>query len=151
MKERFKPSTDERPIMIVLGILGFYFLISGFLLYLFALHRISISAMIITVTVFTIIYIPRFLIIKKIHNKDEIKIIDDFIMINGIGINLADICKFNVKDYKPKVVFFMNNKMIVFNESEFRLLTSKEEIRFIAQGSEKIQLLKEFLTITIKK
>ena len=128
MKERFKPNTDERPVMIILGILGFYLLITGFLLYLFALHRISISAMIISVLVFTIIYIPRFLIIKKIHNKDEIKIIDDFIMINGIGINLADICKFHVKDYKPK-----------------------EEIRFIAQGSEKIQLLKEFLTITTKK
>ena len=73
MKECFKPNTDERPIMIIFGVLGFYFLIAGFLLYLFALHRISITTMIISVIVFTIIYIPRFLIIKKIHNKDEIK------------------------------------------------------------------------------
>lgn len=150
MKERFKPDTDERPCMIILGILGFYFLITGFLLYLYALHRISIVATVISVVVFTLIYIPRFWIIKKIYTKDDIKIIDDFIMINGIGINFSEIRKFKVKDFNPKVVFFLNNKMVVFNESEFRLLTAKEEIRFMAQGSEKIQLLKEFLTLSLE-
>ena len=98
-----------------------------------------------------LIYFPRFLIIKKLKTKDEIKIIDDFILVNGVGINFDDIIDFRVQEKKPQVIFFINNKMIVFKECTFRLKLKTEELSFNVIGSEKIKLLKEFLELKIKK
>ncbi len=150
MKEYLKANIDENPNMIIMGILCLYLLIAGFIAYLYFLHRITLLATIISIIIFSIIYIPRFLIIKKLNNKDKIEIIDDYIMINGIGINFEDIKDFKVQEFKPQVVFFLNNKMIVFNEAKFHLKLTKEQFSFMVIGSKKIELLKEFLAKIIK-
>ena len=150
MKEYLKANIDENPNMIIMGIICLYLLIAGFIAYLYFLHRITLLATIISIIIFSIIYIPRFLIIKKLNNKDKIEIIDDYIMINGIGINFEDIKDFKVQELKPQVVFFLNSKMIVFNEAKFHLKLTNEQISFMVIGSKKIELLKEFLAKIIK-
>lgn len=149
--EIFKANIDERISMIIIGIIALYSIIEGFILYLFFLHRISFLAMIISSVIFILIYIPRFLIIKKIQKKDEIKIIDDFILINGVGISFDDIIDFQTHKNKPQVVFFINNKMIVYQEFVFRLQLKNEELTFTVIGSEKFKLLKEFLELKLQK
>lgn len=149
MKEYLKANIDENPNMIIMGIFCFYLLIAGFIAYLYFLHRITLFPTIISIIIFSIIYIPRFLIIKKLKYKDKIEIIDDYIMINGIDINFDDIKDFKVQEFKPQVVFFLNNKMIVFNEAKFHLKLTKEQISFTVIGAEKINLLKEFLSKVI--
>ena len=151
MKEILKANIDECPSMIIIGIIALFAIIDGFILYLFFLHRISLLSTIISSIVLILIYIPRFLIIKKLKTKDEIKIIDDFILINGVGINFDDIIDFRLHEKKPQVVFFINNKMIVFQECTFRLKLKTEELTFTVIGSEKIKLLKEFLELKIRK
>lgn len=160
MNKFFKPSIDERPIMIILGILILYFLICGFVFYLYLLHRITIIPTVVCVFIFTMVYLPRLFIIKKIINKDIIKIVDSGININNRFIQFSQIQDFRVEEKKPAVVFFMNNNMIVFNEARFYLKinpnTSSSEmeisqISFNAIGSEKIQLLKEFLSRILNK
>lgn len=146
MKEIFKPTTDERPIMIVMGILALYLLIVGFILYLFFLHRITLLPTIIGVITFTLIYLPRLLIIKKLAHKDIIKIVDNGININNQLIPFSQIKDFRVEEKKPAVVFFMNNSMVCYYEAKFHLKLNNGQISFSAIGSEKIQLLKEFLT-----
>lgn len=150
MKNYIKPNTEERPVMIILGIFTLYFLITGFIFYLYFLHRIHIIPALITTAVFTIIYLPQFWIIKKLKTKDKIKIIDDYIMINDIGVNFEDIVDFRVNEFKPKLVFFFNNKMIIFKEAIFHLRTRKEEFHFNVIGSEKITLLKQYLENILK-
>ena len=149
MKEYLKANIDENPNMIIMGIFCFYLLFAGFIAYLYFLHRITLLPSIISIVIFSIIYIPRFLIIKKLKYKDKIEIIDNYIMINGIGINFDDIKDFKVQEFKPQVVFFLNNKMIVFNEAKFHLKLTKEQISFTVIGAEKINLLKEFLSKVI--
>lgn len=146
MKEIFKPTTDERPIMIVMGILALYLLVVGFILYLFFLHRITLLPTIIGVITFTLIYLPRLLIIKKLAHKDIIKIVDNGININNQLIPFSQIQDFRVEEKKPAVVFFMNNSMVCYYEAKFHLKLNNGQISFSAIGSEKIQLLKEFLT-----
>ena len=121
MKEIFKPTTDERPIMIVMGILALYLLIVGFILYLFFLHRITLLPTIIGVITFTLIYLPRLLIIKKLAHKDIIKIVDNGININNQLIPFSQIQDFRVEEKKPAVVFFMNNSMVCYYEAKFHL------------------------------
>ncbi|MBQ8459438.1 hypothetical protein IJ541_04975 [bacterium] len=145
MKEIFKPNTNEQPAFIVLGILTLYILVSGFVFYLYFLHRISIIIALFTVLIFTLLYFPRLLIIKKLYKKDLIKILDNSILINNIKINFSEIKSFNVENKKPKVVFFINNNMVVFQEAKFTLSTTNGQIEFIAIGTEKIRLLTEFL------
>ena len=146
MREIFKTSTDERPIMIVMGILALYLLVVGFILYLFFLHRITIIPTIISTMIFTLIYLPRLLIIKKLAHKDIIKIVDNGININNQLIIFSQILDFRVEEKKPAVVFFMNNSMVCYYEAKFHLKLNNGQISFSAIGSEKIQLLKEFLT-----
>lgn len=149
MKNLSKVNTEERPQMIILGVLTLYFLICGFILYLNLLHRIVLSTTLISCGIFTILYLPQFLILKKLKNKDKIKIIDNFLLINGIGIAFADIVDFKVSEHKPKVIFFFNNRMIVFKEAIFHIRTNVEEFHFNVIGTEKIQLLKQYLENTI--
>ncbi len=152
MKEYLKSNIEERPSMIVLGILCLYFLIAGFIFYLYFLHRISILTAIILILSVSILYVPRFLIINKLNKKDIVKIIDDYIMINGVGVKFSDIIDYKVKEAKPQIVFFINNKMIVFQEAEFYLRLRQEQISFEIIGTEKISLMKEFLkSITDEK
>ena len=151
MKEIFKPTTDERPIMIVMGIVTLYVLIVGFILYLFFLHRITLIPTIINTILFTLIYLPRLLIIKKLANKDIIKIVDNGININNQLIPFSQIKDFRVEEKKPAVVFFMNNSMVCFYEAKFHLKLNNGQVSFFAIGSEKIQLLKEFLTRLLNK
>ena len=47
MKEKFKPVTDESPMMIVSGILVFYVLIAGFIFYLYLKEFIRVCPPII--------------------------------------------------------------------------------------------------------
>ena len=151
MKEIFKPTTDERPIMIVMGILALYLLVVGFILYLFFLHRITLIPTIINVILFTLIYLPRLIIIKKLAYKDIIKIIDNGININNQLIPFSQIKDFRVEEKKPAVVFFMNNSMVCYYEAKFHLKLNNGQTSFFAIGSEKIQLLKEFLIRLLNK
>lgn len=144
MKDKFKPVTDESPIMIILGIIVFYGLITAFIFYLYFIHRISLTPAILSLVGFTLIYLPRFLIIKKLQTKDEIKILDDSILINNHAIPFSRIKDFRTEDKKPQVVFFLNNKMVVFAECKFYLRLENGQAEFIAIGTEKIRLLKEF-------
>lgn len=144
MKEVFKPETEERPGMIILGIIVFYLLISGFILYLFFLHRISLLWVVCSLVIFTLIYLPRFFIIWQLLSKDEIQILDDCILINGEGIYFSDVVGFRVEKSKPAVVFFMNNKMVVFNRARFYLRMKTGEVMFNVVGGEKIRLMGEF-------
>lgn len=141
---------DESQNMIVLGILSFYLLVAVFIIYLFVLHRISQPAAIISLIVFTLIYIPRFLILKKLKNKDNIKILDTSIKINNTEINFSDIENYLVEEKKPVVVFFMYSKMVIFQEAIFYLKLPDGQISFMAIGSEKISLLKEFFNELLK-
>lgn len=150
MKEFLKTNIDERPGTIILGILTLYFLITGFILYLFFLHRLTIIAAITLILTVTLIYLPRFFIIKKLQTKDKIEIINEYLLINGVGINFSEILDYKVNEKKPQVVFFINNKMIVFYEAEFRLRLKTEEVSFTAVGSEKIKLLTEFFSQIVK-
>ena len=53
---------------------------------------------------------------------------------------------FRIQKKKPQVVFFMNNSMVVFQEAEFHiLLNNNYQVDFTAIGTEKINLLTEFL------
>lgn len=151
MKEFLKSNIDERPSMIILGILSLYFLITGFIIYLYFLDRIPTIPAVISILAISTIYIPRFLIIKKLNNKDKIEIIDNYIMINDVGINFDDISDFQVKEEKPQVVFFINNRMIVFKEATFYLRLEKEQISFSVIGTEKIRLLNELLHKVVNK
>ena len=145
MKDKFKPVTDENPMMIVLGIVAFYGLIAGFIFYLYFIHRITLIPAILSILIFTIIYLPRFWIIKKLQTKDNIKILEDSIIINGYSIPFSQIKDFRTEDKKPQVVFFLNNKMVVFAECKFYLRLENGQTEFTAIGTEKIRLLKEFL------
>ena len=73
------------------------------------------------------------------------------VLVNGVGIIFDDIIDFRVQEKKPQVIFFINNKMIVFKECTFRLKLKTEELSFNVIGSEKIKLLKEFLELKIKR
>lgn len=145
MRENFKPGTDERPLMIVFGIVVLYFLVVLFFVYLYLLHRISLSVCFGVVAVFSLIYLPRFIIIKKIIKKDDIKILDNSILINGAQIGFQQIKDYRVEGKKPVVVFVISNNLIVFNEAKFHLLLDNKQVSFSAIGAEKIKLLKEFL------
>ncbi len=146
MKELLKPTTDERPVMIISGIISFYILIAGFIIYLYILNRLSLIPTAILLLLVTIIYIPRFLIINKLQNKDKIEVLDTCIVINGNAISFSSISDFKIEDKKPQVVFFLNNKMVVFKEAVFHLRLQNGQTSFNVIGTEKIKLLKEFLT-----
>ncbi|MBE7713634.1 MAG: hypothetical protein E7Z87_07810 [Cyanobacteria bacterium SIG26] len=146
MNKGFKSNIDERPELIVTGIFSLYLIIQGFILYLFFLHKIGFKFMILASVVFLLVYLPRFLIINKLKKKDNIKIIDEYLMINDYGIPLSEIEKFIVKENKPRIIFFISNKMIVFQDAEFMIKTATEIKSFKVIGSEKINLLKEFLS-----
>lgn len=145
MSKILKPENEERPIMIFCGIMALYLLILGFIVYLFLLNRLTLSTATISGIIFTIIYIPRFLILNKLTRKDNVKIIDEYLMINTEGIHLSEIEDYRVKEAKPQIIFFINNKMVVYQEAEFYLKTQNGQISFKIVGSEKINLLKEFL------
>ena len=151
MREKFKPNTDERPSMIILGIIIFYALICIFFVYLYLLHRISLTVCLVVVVALSLIYIPRFMIIRKLYKKDEIKIYDNSICINGFEIDFQRIKDYKVEEKKPVVVFVMNNNLVVYNEAKFYLRLDNGQTSFVAIGSEKIRLLKEFLDEIISK
>lgn len=144
MKNCNYKNTDESPMMIVLGIVGFYLLVIVFILYLYFLHRISLLASLIGVVLFSLIYLPRFMILKKLKYKDVIKILDNSIQINDINVKFSEIEDYRVEEKKPQVIFFMNSKMVLFQEAVFHLKLINGEITFNAIGSEKIKLLKSF-------
>lgn len=151
MEVKFRPTTNEEPSMIILGIIIFYVLIVGFVLYLFFLHRISLIPTIISILLFSLIYLPRLLIIKKIIKKDIIKIVETGININNKLTYFEQIQDFKVEEKKPAVVFFMNNSMVVYAEAKFHLKTNHGQLSFTAIGTEKIQLLKEFFNQLLGK
>ena len=144
MKNCNYKNTDESPMMIVLGIVGFQLLVIVFILYLYFLHRISLPASLIGVVLFSLIYLPRFMILKKLKYKDVIKILDNSIQINDINVKFSEIEDYRVEEKKPQVIFFMNSKMVLFQEAVFHLKLINGEITFNAIGSEKIKLLKSF-------
>jgi hypothetical protein len=148
MKEFLKANIDERPLMIFVGVWAMYLLIEFFAVYLLLLHRINIRVFSIFSTIFMLIYIPRFNILHKIRRKDKIRLSEESLIVNGKEILFSDIKAFRVKKEKPKVVFSLNNKMIVFNQAKFVLKLSQEVFEFNAIGSEKIELLTEFLELT---
>jgi len=149
MKKFPKANLDERPIMIITGIFALYFLIEIFIIYLFLLHRINLITTGISTFIFTLIYLPRFFIIKRLQKNDNVQIIDDYLMINNTGIPISEIENFKVETRKPKVIFFISNKMIIFQQAIFYLKLPAETISFTVTGSEKIELLTKFLQESI--
>ena len=121
MIKNFKPTTDERPVLIIIGILTLYLLIAFFISYFYFLGKISLTTTILSIIILTIIYLPRLLIIKKLINKDNIKILDDGIKINNQVICFSQINDFRVEEKKPSVVFCFNNSLIIFQEAKFHL------------------------------
>ena len=115
------------------------------------MHKISILTTMVATFLFIIIYIPRFLIINKLKNMDNVKIIEEYIMINNYGIPVSEIEKYLVKESKPQMIFFISNKMIIFKEAVFMIKTSTEIKSFKVVGTEKIRLLKEFLSVSSQK
>lgn len=150
MKNNNYKNIEENQSMIVLGILSFYLLVVFFIIYLCFLHRITQNAAIISTIIFSLIYTPRFLILKKLKCKDNIKILDESIIINNHNINFSEIEAYRVEEKKPQVVFFMSSKMIIYQEATFHLKLSGGQISFTAIGSEKISLLKSFFDELLK-
>ena len=144
-----KPEIEENPVFIVIAIILLYMLIIGFVGYFYYMGKMSMTLCLTVCTIFTAIYLPRFIIIWKIYKKDLIKITDNNLLINNLQILLSNIINFAIKKEKPVVIFFMNNKMIVYNEAIFTLKIKSNEaftyFEFKAIGSEKIELLKSFL------
>ena len=140
---KFK-NVEENSTLIILGVLGFYFLVVFFIAYMFLLHRFSVLTTVLSLFIFSGIYFPRFWIIKKILKKDIIKILDNSIIINGQTVEFAQLLDYRVEKKKPKVVFFISSKMVVFNEAVFYLKLQNKTVSFTAIGSEKISLLKSF-------
>ena len=142
----FTPSTDERESMIIIGIIIFYVLLAGFVIFLWALGRISQTAMLCSVGVISLVYMPRFLIIKKIQNKDVIRISESSIFVNNKEISFNEIEDYRVREGKPQVVFAMSNNLVVYKDAKFllKLRSKAEPVEFYAIGTEKIKLLKEF-------
>lgn len=142
----FTPSTDEREGMIIFGIIIFYVLLVSFIVFLKVMGRISITAVCVSLLVVTIIYIPRLLIIKKLKQKDIIKISDNSIIVNDQEIDFDDIEGYKVVEGKPQVVFAISNNLVVYKDARFilKLKSVPEPFIFTAVGSEKTQLLKEF-------
>ena len=142
----FTPNTDERESMVILGIIILYVLLAGFVIFLWFLGRISPTTMLISFGIITLIYLPRFFIIKKIKMKDKIRISEDSIYVNGERIEFNDIEDYRVTEGKPQVVFAISNNLVVYKDARFllKLRTKAEPFEFYAIGTEKIKLLKEF-------
>lgn len=140
---KFK-NAEENSTLIILGVLGFYFLVVFFIAYMFLLHRFSVLTTVLSLFIFSGIYFPRFWIIKKILKKDIIKILDNSIIINGQNVEFAQVLDYRVEKKKSKVVFYISSKMVVFNEAVFYLKLQNKTVAFTAIGSEKISLLKSF-------
>lgn len=151
MEDNRLKNAEENQTLIILGVLGFYFLVVFFILYMFLLHRFSLLTTVLSVVVFSGIYFPRFWIIKKVLKKDVIKVFDNSIYVNEQNIEFSEILDYRVEDKKPQVVFFVASKMVVFNESVFYLKLKDKTISFTAIGSEKISLLKSFFDELLKK
>ena len=151
MEDNRLKNAEENQTLIILGVLGFYFLVVFFILYMFLLHRFSLLTTVLSVVVFSGIYFPRFWIIKKVLKKDVIKVFDNSIYVNGQNIEFSEILDYRVEDKKPQVVFFVASKMVVFNESVFYLKLKDKTISITAIGSEKISLLKSFFDELLKK
>lgn len=151
MKKILKANTDEREWVIVGGILVFYLLIFIFLFFLFSLNRISLNTFLVILILFTIIYLPRFLIIYKIKNKDVIKIVEDKIQINNQIVNLNDINDYKFKENKPIIIFVYNNKIIIYKKTDFQIQTTQGIFQFSIMGEEKKNLLIEFLNNLLDK
>ena len=151
MEDNRLKNAEENQTLIILGVLGFYFLVVFFILYMFLLHRFSLLTTVLSVVVFSGIYFQRFWIIKKKKKKDVIKVFDNSIYVNGQNIEFSEILDYRVEDKKPQVVFFVASKMVVFNESVFYLKLKDKTISFTAIGSEKISLLKSFFDELLKK
>ena len=149
----FQPVTDDSPSMIILGVLFFYVLIIGFAYYFYFMGKISTLALLIIVLIFTAAYIPRFLVVYKVIKKDEIKIEDDAMVINGKKYKFIDISDFRIIKHKPVVVFFISNRAIVYNQTDFvlKLKTPSNEIKFTVINSEKANLLTEYLRNVISQ
>lgn len=142
----FTPSTDEREGMIILGIIIFYVLLVGFVIFLWILGRMSQTVMLCAASVITLIYLPRFLIMNKIHKKDRIRISESSIFVNDKEISFNEIEDYRVWEGKPQVVFAMSNNLVVYKDAKFllKLRSKSEPVGFYAIGTEKIKLLKEF-------
>jgi hypothetical protein len=147
MKEFTKPTTEETPAFITLGIIFLYILIAGFILYLYFLNRISLNMTIITSILFSIIYIPRFYIIKKLYTQTNLKAEENGLWINEKFINFQTLEDFKIIKKKPIIVFFLNNKMIVFQEATIHIKTTTDNYSFNVIGTKKIQLLNKFLNL----
>jgi hypothetical protein len=149
MKEVIKPTTDETPAFIIIGINFLYILIIGFILYLYFLNRISLTITLIISVSFTIMYIPRFYIIKKLQTSTKIKAEENGLWINEKFINFQNLENYKIIKKKPVVVFFFNNKMIIYQEATVHIKEKDGDFSFNVIGSKKIELLNNFLELGI--
>lgn len=145
-KDYLQPQKDERPVMIITGIWTLYIILICFLAYLCFLHRISVAAAIIGCIVVTLLHIPRFLMLKKLKLSPQVKVNDDNMTINSEVINFWEIKNFASREYKPHIIFFLNNRMVIFQQTDFIINTASGDFSFTIIGSEKANLLKDLLT-----
>lgn len=140
----FKNPIEDKKLIIA-GILVFYFIVVLFISFLYMLHRLSPVTAAVVIILFSGVYYPQFLIIKKIINGDKITILDDAIKINEQIVEFNTIEDYRIEEKNPRVVFVINAQTVVFYEGIFHLkLTGGTGISFSVTGSEKIALLKKF-------
>lgn len=140
----FKNPIEDKKLIIA-GILVFYFIVVLFVALLYMLHRLTPVTAAAAVALFSGVYCPQFLIIKKIINGDKITILDDALKINEQIVGFNTIEDYRIEEKNPRVVFVINAQTVVFYEGIFHLkLTDGTGISFSVTGSEKIALLKKF-------
>jgi len=135
----------ENKKLIIASILVFYFIVVLFIVFLYMLHRLTPVTTAVVIILFSGIYCPQFLIIKKVINGDKITILDDAVKINGQIVGFDTIKDYRIEEKNPRVVFVINAQTVVYYEGIFHLkLTDGTGISFSVTGSEKIALLKKF-------
>ena len=71
--------------------------------------------------------------------------------VNHDKIYFEDISNYKITDEKSRVIFFFNNKMVVFKTAIMHLKIKNGDYSFKVIGSKKLQLLREFFDTYILK
>ena len=143
-------SIEDSQNYVVFSIIILYLLLEGFILYFFCLHKIGFVLCAFLSIVLFLFYIPRFLIIKRIAGKVDIKIIENFLVVDGIGYSFEDLIDYKIEAKKPVLIFFLNGKMVVFNEYIFHVRFRSTSLSFNIFTKQKADLLITYFDNVLK-